>query len=115
MNSQAIPPIYLLHIWIRPISPMIWRRVLVRSESTLVQLHDVIQILFDRSDTHLHRFRIHGPDYGVSRPGGLWFSQDVGQVRLADFQFRRNERFLYEYGVSAPSLRDPTVAYWAQC
>jgi hypothetical protein len=37
------------------------------------------------------------PHYGVSRPGGLWFSQDARQVRLSDFQFRRNERFLYEY------------------
>jgi hypothetical protein len=97
MNGQAIPPIYLLHLWIRPISPMIWRRVLVRSDSTLAQLHDVIQIAFDWSDTLLHRFRIHGRDYGVDRLGGLWFSQEAGQVRLADFQFRRNERFLYEY------------------
>ena len=97
MSSPSIPPIYLLHIWIRPISPMIGRRVLVRGESTLAQLHDVIQILFDWSDTHLHRFRIHGRDYGVSRPRGLWFSQEAGQVRLADFQFRTNERFLYEY------------------
>jgi hypothetical protein len=97
MTSQATPPIYLLHLWIRQISPMIWRRVLVRSDSTLAQLHDVIRIAFDWSDTHLHRFRIHGRDYGVNQLGGLWFSQDAGQVRLADFQFRRNERFLYEY------------------
>jgi hypothetical protein len=100
MTSQAIPPIYKLHIWIRQISPMIGRRVLVRSESTLAQLHDVIQILFDWSDAHLHRFRIHGRDYGISRPGGRWFSQEAGQARLGDFQFRRNERFLYEYDFS---------------
>lgn len=92
MAGQAIPPIYLLHLWIRPISPMIWRRALVRSDSTLAQLHDVIQIAFDWSDTHLHRFRIHGRDYGVNRLGGLWFPQEAGQVRLADFQFR--ERLL---------------------
>jgi hypothetical protein len=89
------PPIYLLHIWIRQISPMIWRRVLVRSESSLAHLHDIIQILFDWTDDHLHRLRIHGRDYGISRPGGPGFSQDAGQVRLGDFQFRRNERFLY--------------------
>lgn len=76
---------------------MIWRRVLVRSDSTLAQLHDVIQVLFDWSDDHLHRFRIHGRDYGVNRLGGLWFSQEADRVRLADFQFRTNERFLYEY------------------
>jgi hypothetical protein len=76
---------------------MIWRRILVRSESSLAQLHDIIQIAFGWSDNHLHRFRIHGRDSGVSRPGGPGFPQDAHQVRLADFQFRRNERFLYEY------------------
>jgi hypothetical protein len=76
---------------------MIWRRILVRSESSIAQLHDIIQIAFGWSDSHLHRFRIHGRDYGVSRPGGPGFAQDAHQVRLADFKFRRNERFLYEY------------------
>jgi Plasmid pRiA4b ORF-3-like protein len=33
----------------------------------------------------------------VSREGGLGFSHDARQVPLLDFQFRRNERFLYEY------------------
>jgi hypothetical protein len=90
-------PIYQVHLWIRQISPMIWRRVLVHRESTLAQLHDVIQIVFGWSDEHLHRFRIHGRDYGVRRDGGPGFSQDARQVRLGDFRFRPNERFLYEY------------------
>jgi hypothetical protein len=34
---------------------------------------------------------------GVGRVGGLAFSRDARQVRLADFLFRPNERFLYEY------------------
>jgi hypothetical protein len=78
----------------REISPPRWRRLLVRSESSLAQLHDIIQIAFGWSDSHLHRFRIHGRDYGISQPGGPGFAQDAHQVRLADFQFRRNGRFL---------------------
>jgi hypothetical protein len=97
MTSQAIPPISKLHIGIRQISPMIWRRILVRSESPLARIHDVTPIAFGWSDAHLHRFRIHGRDSGISRPGGPWFFRDAGQVRLADFPFRSNERFLYEY------------------
>jgi hypothetical protein len=60
MTGEPIPPIYKLHIWIRPISPMIWRRILVRSESSLAQLHDIIQIAFGWSDSHLHCFHIQG-------------------------------------------------------
>jgi Plasmid pRiA4b ORF-3-like protein len=97
MANWTDPPIYQVHLWIRQISPMIWRRVLIRSDSTLAQFHDIIQIVFGWSDSHLHRFRVHGRHYGVSRDGGLGSSQDARQVRLVDFQFRHNERFLYEY------------------
>jgi hypothetical protein len=46
MTSQATPPIYKFHIWIHQINPMVWRRILVRSESSIAQLHDIIQIAF---------------------------------------------------------------------
>ena len=97
MAHDATPEVYQIHVWIRHISPMIWRRLLFRADSTLAALHDAIQIAFGWSDFHLHRFRIHGRDYGVSRLGGLSFSRDARAVRLADFQFRPNEWFLYEY------------------
>jgi hypothetical protein len=97
MADAATPEVYQIHAWIRHISPMIGRRLLVRTDSTLAVLHDVLQIAFGWSDFHLHRFRIHGRDYGVSRVGGLGFSHDARAVRLADFQFRPNEWFFYEY------------------
>jgi hypothetical protein len=97
MVHEATPEVYQLHVWIRQISPMIGRRLLVRSDSTLAQLHHTLQIAFGWSDLHLHRFRIHGRNYGISRVGGPSYSQDAHQVRLDDFQFRHNERFLYEY------------------
>lgn len=71
MADEATPEVYQIHVWIRHISPMIWRRLLMRADSTLVNLHDAIQIAFGWSDFHLHRFRIHGRDYGVNRVGGL--------------------------------------------
>lgn len=48
-------------------------------------------------DAHLHRFRIRGKDYGISRLGGIGFCDDPHQVRLCDFHFRHHERFLCEY------------------
>ena len=49
------------------------------------------------SDSHLHRFHIHGKDYGVAHEGGVMFSDDPAKVHLVDFGLRRRERFLYEY------------------
>src|SRR5262245_13507395 len=38
MADESTPEIYQLHVWIRRISPMIWRRLLVRTDSTLADL-----------------------------------------------------------------------------
>jgi Plasmid pRiA4b ORF-3-like protein len=97
MSEETAPEVYQLHVWIRQISPMIGRRLLVRSDSTLADLHAIIQIAFGWTDAHLHRFRIHGRDYGLSRIGGPTFPHKAHAVRLDSFRFRRNEWFLYEY------------------
>src|SRR5260370_39160905 len=62
--------VYQLRICIREISPQIWRRLLVRSDSTIAQLHDTLQIAFGWTDEHLHQFLIRGKLYGIWKPGG---------------------------------------------
>lgn len=49
------------------------------------------------TDTHLHRFIIHGKDYGIAQIGGISFLDDPQKVQLADFDWRLKERFIYEY------------------
>ena len=97
MDEETGPAAYRIHVWIRRINPMIWRRLVVPSERTLADLHYAIQIAFAWTDYHLHRFRIRGKEYGIPRLGGPWYSRDARDIRLIDFHFRVNERFLYEY------------------
>ena len=96
MEHDSQPEAYYIHVWIRGIHPMLWRRFLVRSDSTLADLHAVLQIGFDWTDFHLHRFRIRKMDYAVPRRGGLG-CHDARQIKLGQLHFRINERFLYEY------------------
>jgi hypothetical protein len=60
MVEAAAPIIYHLRVVLRRISPLIWRRLLVRGDSTIADLHHLLQIAFGWSDAHLHRFVIHG-------------------------------------------------------
>lgn len=94
-NKQVY--VYQLKVWILGISPMVWRRVLVRSDSTIADLHYTIQIAIGWSDTHLNQFHIHGKDFGVHHVGGICFSDNPEQVLLSSFEFRLRERFTYEY------------------
>jgi hypothetical protein len=97
MEHDSQLEVYFVHVWIREIHPMLWRRFLVRSDSTLADLHVVLQIGFDWTDFHLHRFRIRKKDYAVPRCGGLGCCHDARKIKLGDLHFRINERFLYEY------------------
>jgi hypothetical protein len=76
---------------------MIWRRLLVRSDSSIADLHYTLQIAFGWSDDHLNLFHIQGQDYGVYHNGGISFSKNTNLVKLSDFKFRKNDRFTYEY------------------
>ncbi|HEU5098828.1 MAG TPA: plasmid pRiA4b ORF-3 family protein [Roseiflexaceae bacterium] len=102
MPTPNPTPIYQLRIRLDRISPLIWRRLLVTSETTIAELHATIQFAFGWSDSHLHRFVIHGKSYGIAYPGGMSFADNPDQLRLADFHFRTGERFTYEYNFHIP-------------
>jgi hypothetical protein len=88
--------IYQFHWYLKGISPLIWRRVLVRSDSTLADLHYIIQIVMGWSNYYLHQFIVYGKRYAVFRSGGT-DAHDAHATRLCDLGLRLNGRFLYEY------------------
>jgi hypothetical protein len=92
--------VYQFRLSLREISPMIWRRLLVRSDSTIADLHSTLQIAMGWEDVHLHQFIIRRKRYGISWLGGMVFSDNAHQVQLSDLRLRVNERFLYEYDFS---------------
>jgi hypothetical protein len=91
------PVVYQLRVVLRGVSPLIWRRLLVRSDSTIADLHATFQRVLGWADEHLNRFVIHGREYGVWHDGGIGFRDNPRHVRLTDLGLRVRERFLYEY------------------
>ena len=95
------PRLLQLKRLLRDVHPAVWRRVRLADELSIAELHWVIQILMGWDDDHLHRFRIHGRDYGIAYIGGPNFGEDAAAVPLSLFGFRPTERFLYEYDFTA--------------
>ena len=111
MPDSAERVIYQLKVVLLGISPMIWRRILVSSHSTIEDLHYTIQLAMGWEDIHLHHFQIHGKHYGITQPGGTVFSDCASEVKLGSFGLRLKEKFLYEYDFSiCPSMG--TWRYW---
>ena len=85
VQPNAPVEIYQLHILLLQTNPPILRRPHARSDTSIAILLDLLQIAFDWSDFHLHRFVIRDQAYGVSRkPEALKLSiaLDVGGGRF---------------------------------
>lgn len=76
---------------------MIWRRLRVQGNTSLADLHYIIQVAMGWDDYYLHHFHIYGEDYSICRPGVTAFRHDVHTVFLEDFGFDVGDRFTYTY------------------
>jgi hypothetical protein len=101
MTDQHLTHWLQLKTLLRDVHPAVWRRVRLVDGLSIADLHYVIQVLMGWEDDHLHRFRIHGRDYGIAYIGGPIFAEDAWAVPLSRFGFRPSERFLYEYDFTA--------------
>ena len=98
-KRAADVPIYQLKVTLQGSKPPIWRRLQVRSDTTLAELHEIIQTAFDWWDEHLHQFTIGKRYYGVPNPDYLGFVEmhDERKIRLQQITRREGFKFLYEY------------------
>ncbi|HVL86343.1 MAG TPA: plasmid pRiA4b ORF-3 family protein [Pseudonocardia sp.] len=76
--------------------PPVWRRVRLPAATTLAELHQIIQILFEWDDDHLHVFTVDGmsytdPSYGLGRYA------DEELLTLAAALPRAGARLSYRY------------------
>ena len=89
--------VYQLKVVLRDVKPAVWRRVLVAHDATIRTLHETVQVVMGWANCHLHRFIIHGKEYGVAYEGGISFADNPDKVRLSDFRFQPHEGFKYVY------------------
>ena len=88
--------IYQCYILLLKISPTIWRRVQVCTDSTLAHLHQLIRLTMGWQNAYLNRFVIHAHEYTVTKPGGNGRGANGAErVKLNDLQLRKDEWFIH--------------------
>ncbi|MFW6156387.1 MAG: plasmid pRiA4b ORF-3 family protein, partial [Armatimonadota bacterium] len=58
---------YQLKITLLGLDPPIWRRVQVTGDTTLGDMHQIIQAVMDWEDCHLHEFDVRGDRFSDAR------------------------------------------------
>jgi len=97
--SSLLPSgsILQLKLWLKLVSPMVWRRVLMPANCTLRELHGVFQIVMGWEGTHLFQFCLRAARYGS------WeLSASSPDVTLESLRLRTGARFIYEYDLNIP-------------
>jgi hypothetical protein len=91
--------IYQIKVSLKNTHPPVWRRILVPDNTTLLKLHDILQIAMGWKDYHLHIFTIDGMFYGD--PTDFDFDDletfDEARFKLKQVITRKGQRLSYQY------------------
>ena len=77
--------------------PPIWRRLIVKDNIRLDELHSVLQVAMGWSDYHLHQYRVGNSYIGIPEPEFDFDVTDESKVCLHDIVFDPKDSFVYEY------------------
>lgn len=89
--------IYQLKVMLRGSKPPIWRRIRIRAGADLADLHEVLQVVFDWHNYHLHQFVVGQTYYGTVDEDWGDGTEDESGVKLSKVAPREKSRFDYEY------------------
>ncbi|GAA1882949.1 hypothetical protein GCM10009715_31690 [Paeniglutamicibacter psychrophenolicus] len=107
--------VFHLKISLAGARPPVWRRFLVRSDTTFQELHHVIQASFSWNDLHLHEFRFggrHGKTIGPLLEDELFMGGadlDEARVELSEVLAKRGDKMTYTYDFGAGWEHDITL------
>jgi hypothetical protein len=92
-------PIFQIKVTLDNTHPPVWRRIQVPGHTSLLKLHDILQIVMGWEDYHLHMFTIEGSIYGdpVDDEYGDLDTIDEANFKLNQVIHREGQRLSYEY------------------
>jgi hypothetical protein len=89
--------LYQIKVTLVGSKPPIWRRLIVKNNIKLDQLHTVLQVAMGWFNCHLHQYRVGSSYIGIPDPDFDMDVVDERKVYLQDIITNPNDSFVYEY------------------
>jgi hypothetical protein len=109
-DHEEMTMIYQLKVSLRYTSPPIWRRLQLRSDTTLRDLHYILQVAMGWENYHLYQFMSHGAfyvDFDIFRELGLDENMiNAAETKLDSLLVVVKDSILYEYDFGDGWLHD---------
>lgn len=88
--------VYELQIKLLESKPLIWRRIIVKPDTLLVDLHRIIQTTMGWTNSHLHQFSDDKITY-APKEFEVEFTRDSRTIKLNTILQKNKDSILYEY------------------
>ncbi|MEW5956096.1 MAG: plasmid pRiA4b ORF-3 family protein [Chloroflexota bacterium] len=89
--------IYQIKVTLKNSKPPIWRRIRVRADTKLSQLHLILQAVMGWENYHLHQFVVGDIYFGEPRPDDYYELNDERKFTLSQITATEGFKFSYEY------------------
>jgi hypothetical protein len=89
--------VYQLKVTLKGTKPPIWRRIQVTGDTSLLKLHQILQIAMGWYDSHLHQFIVWGTYYGIPDPDFPYEIKSETRAKLSQVVAQEKDKFTYEY------------------
>ncbi|MDQ1271237.1 MAG: Plasmid pRiA4b family protein [Thermodesulfobacteriota bacterium] len=96
-NNKASKSLYQIKITLVGSKPPIWRRLIVKDNIRLDQLHSVLQVAMGWLNYHLHQYRVGSLYIGIPEEDFDIEVTDERTVYLQDILSNLKDNFIYEY------------------
>lgn len=96
-NNKKSKSLYQIKVTLLGSKPPIWRRLIVKANIRLDQLHSVLQVAMGWSNYHLHQYRVGDYYIGIPDPDYDMDLTDERKVYLQDIISNPKDNFVYEY------------------
>lgn len=98
-KSSVPAKIIQMKVTLEDSKPPIWRRILVGDHLTFEELHYILQLIMDWTNSHLHMFQLGELIIGDPEADetGMLGTQDERKAKLSQYHFSEGDKFIYEY------------------
>jgi hypothetical protein len=96
-NNKESKSLYQIKVTLVGSKPPIWRRLIVKDNTRLDQLHSVLQVAMGWFNSHLHQYRVGSSYIGIPDQDIDIDVTDEQMVYLQDIISNVKDNFVYEY------------------
>ena len=96
-QNKKSKSLYQIKVTLVGSKPQIWRRLIVKDNIKLDELHSVLQVAMGWFNYHLHQDRVGSSYIGIPHPDFDMDVTDGREVYLQDIISNPKDNFVYEY------------------